>query len=239
MARSGSSDDIDGSSASSDFPPTSLQKGAPDVGVGVYRLPDSPLPPDSPTMSMEEGDFSPGEPSRSNNEDEYGDVEEHHAPELEPVAKTAAGQQLPREGSDEELLDKPPPCPRPNKFIPIVVTHSDIGHLPSKKSVTESQLYTSGVIDSPPVEEGQQSLSASGENVSTTAEQANKSPGAGFDIRKTLSTHDALAAAIAQHDRNMVSLQLRYMCLRWLLLTIFHDSQLGFQGLGFFFDLRL
>lgn len=154
-------------------------------------------------MSMEKGDSSPGEPSRSNYEDECGDVAEHHVPGLEPVAKATTSQQVPREGSDEEVLDEP--RPRPNKFIPIVVTHSDIGHLPSKKSVTESQLYTSGVLDSLPVEEGQQSLSVSEAYISTTVEQANKPLVAAFDTRKTLSTHDALAAAIAQHDRNMVS----------------------------------
>lgn len=162
------------------------------ANVEVYRLPDSPLPPDSPTSEE-------SEPSSRRVSDEEGDISPHQEHE---VAGTAT------ERSDSQPLSNSASEKLSSEALSSGLKVSSDGDQPNETQFRSSTLESSTecvVLDSlSQVDNSQQSSFESRTNLNHTNE-AHEAPPLPLAPGSTATpTQDTLAAAIAHHDWNMV-----------------------------------
>ena len=158
----------------------------------VYRLPDSPLPPDSPRIS-DEGDHLPGSSSRLVSAEEDDNAPDHEHEMAETTTAISAFQYPP-----DSLSDK-------SSFAP---EDSYDSHQPS-----DAQLRLSTF--EPPTESVLPDSLSQVDISQESAFQSQRDPNPIMEAHKPptlppvpgatdIPTTDAVAAAIAHHDWNMV-----------------------------------
>ncbi|KAG0609588.1 hypothetical protein M758_8G195800 [Ceratodon purpureus] len=188
--------EVSSSSNSSDS--SDLAQGNQNGAAGVYRLSDSPLPLDSPTMS-EEGDRSSGSSSRSES-----DVEDNDAAGYEDGIVQSSTAELALEKPSHSSSDKPQ-----FEVLSSVPRSSNDGYEPSEAQFSSStfESSTGPVLSNSPSQEIsiQQATLGNRRNLLSnpeTFEPPPPPPAPGS--ADTPTTKDALAAAIAHHDWNMM-----------------------------------